>query len=503
MKQIALFSLLILFVLSSGLAQKKNLRKAKSLHRSEQLLDAKKEIEPATTHEDTKNYYETFFVKGMIYQDMYQFNAKGLYRGMGAVEAKLIMRGDPAKKEALENGEKWIYEKVSLTFQTSPDDPKQLLLAEWEELESLHENPLPIAWQAYQKALDLCKNEKRPEKCREEIKQYLPALSDQFRNAGVKFYYDKKLEKAIESYTSAVEVNELIGKKDSSLYYYAGIAALESQQHEKALKFFEQAQEHDFDTHWIYHYKSEAYKGLGQSKKQLAAIKTGFEKYPEQEQLMIDLINYYLAVEQADKAIAYLDMAIKKNPKNPSYYFAKATLYDKSTNQIREKAFKADSLARELKKAAFRVRNQPEEHKKAQAEYQAKQKLTDQLFEQAEQEFQNASQTYKKAAEIDPKFFDAYYNLGVLYYYKAESFNTKADRIPFSEDKDGSMVKKLRNKALDVFAESAKFFEKAHTIKPKQKSTLEILSNIYAKLRSRSDEMMNKWKETREKLENL
>ena len=89
--------------------------------------------------------------------------------------------------------------------------------------------------------------------------------------------------------------------------------------------------------------------------------------------MLVELINYYLTAGESEEALQYLNMAKEGDPGNKSYHFAEGTLYDKMGNE--EKAVAA----------------------------------------------------YEEAIEIDPTYFDAYYNLGVMYYNKAVEYFTEAN----------------------------------------------------------------------------
>jgi tetratricopeptide (TPR) repeat protein len=101
---------------------------------------------------------------------------------------------------------------------------------------------------------------------------------------------------------------------------------------------------------------------IDQPEKALKYAQTGFEKNPNYEQLMYDLINFYLSREENEQALAYLDQAVAKDPNNAVLLFAKG-----------------------------RVLDQLGEYEKSLAAYDA-------------------------SLAIDPKYFDAYFNKAVVYY---------------------------------------------------------------------------------------
>ncbi|MCK7537046.1 MAG: tetratricopeptide repeat protein [Marinilabiliales bacterium] len=126
----------------------------------------------------------------------------------------------------------------------------------------------------------------------------------------------------------------------------------------------------------LYTLLAEAYKAKGDNEAYLNTLKIGFERYPSNQNLLGYIINYYiLEAENTDEAFKYLELAIEKDPTNAHFYSAKGHLYDKM--------------------------NKKEE----------------------------AKVNYNKAIELKPDFFEAYYNLGVIYFNEAVALTEEANQI--------------------------------------------------------------------------
>jgi tetratricopeptide (TPR) repeat protein len=137
----------------------------------------------------------------------------------------------------------------------------------------------------------------------------------------------------------------------------------------------------------------------------------------------------------------YLDIAIAQDPKNASYFFAQGTLYDK------------------LQK--------PDE----------------------------ATTSYLKAIEYKEDYFDAYYNLGALYYNKGVKQVDVANLVPSSQPDKYELEK---DKADIEFKKAIPYMEKAHEINPTDKFTLESLKTLYYRLK-----MLDKHAEIIEKMKSI
>ena len=105
---------------------------------------------------------------------------------------------------------------------------------------------------------------------------------------------------------------------------------------------------------------------------------------------------------------------------------------------------------------------------------------------------ENAVKSYEKAMEVDPKFFNAYYNLGALYYNKGVKQIEVANAVPPSEnDKYEAELKK----ADAEFAKALPYMEKCEEINPDDPMTLESLKNLYYRMKQ-----MDKYNAILEKL---
>ncbi len=132
------------------------------------------------------------------------------------------------------------------------------------------------------------------------------------------------------------------------------------------------------------------------------------------------------AAENSKIAIDYLDLAIKNDSTNSTYWFAKGSMYD---GNMKDPA--------------------------------------------------NAIICYKKAIQFKPDYFDANYNMGALYFNDGADLMNKANLIPADKVAD---YKAAKAKADDKLKEALPFLEKAHSINIQDIPTMESLKNIYYRL---------------------
>jgi tetratricopeptide (TPR) repeat protein len=154
-------------------------------------------------------------------------------------------------------------------------------------------------------------------------------------------------------------------------------------------------------------------------------LKYGFQKYPESKDVLTTLIQYYLSAQRSSEALVYLNQAIEKDPTNVQYYFARGCLNEKI-------------------------------------------------------DVEKAIEDYNIALEKDPKFFNALYNLGVVYYNKGIEIMNVA-----SGERDNKKYDALVKQANDQFMKSAPYLERAVEAtdsKENKKYSLDALKSIYYRL---------------------
>ncbi|MGC6428874.1 MAG: tetratricopeptide repeat protein [Flavobacteriales bacterium] len=170
----------------------------------------------------------------------------------------------------------------------------------------------------------------------------------------------------------------------------------------------------------IYSYMSDVYLNEGNQDKALEVIKEGREYFETDVNLIIAELNYYLANENYIKAEELLKLAVEEDPNNPKLFFALGSSYD------------------ELGK------------------------------------FEEAESAYREAVDIDPNFYDAQYNLGIMYYNKAGKMLNEANSI-----KDFNKYDAAKNKADKLMLKGLPHIEACYEMQPDDKNILIVLKELY------------------------
>ena len=383
MRKLAITLIIVTLGISGSFAQKGKVASATNYLTNGQIEKAWEAIQEAEKHEKTANYAKTYFVKGQILQQI---------------------------------GE-------------SKD----------ENIKKLAENPLVGAYDSYQKAIEL--DEKG--KIGKSVDLSYTMLNNDFINLGVQKWEEKDFAGAVEAFKYSLEISKndfFGGVVDTVIVYNTGLAAYNAKMYEDALKYFGQAKDLGYGGTNIYQLMQTIYITQGDSIAAEKIVLEGIEAYPEDDALMILMINYLLTSNQYDKAFEYLKVAKEKDPNNKSYWYVEGILYDRS------------------------------------------------------EQFDEAMTSYKKAIELDPEYYDPYYNMGVIQFNKGVQLYDEANKIM-----DNTEFAIAKEKADKTFTEAIPLFEKAMEKSKTEKEKMEAMMNL--KTLYRRLQMMDKYEDMQKQID--
>ena len=377
---------------------------------------------------------KTWFVRGELFQDINDVNIEFLRYGMSTMEAKLFMK-EPTEVKTVEEGgivkQEYIYPRINLSFENDA-------LVSWKETEVIHPDPLPEALVAYNKTLDLDVKGSLDKK----VKENLERLKKQFEAKAILGFTTGDYDASLTAFENIMEVSKARvyeGYIDTIVIYNAALAAKNAGNHDKSIQYFRKAIDMNYGGSDAYYLLKSEYAVINDSVNVIKTLEEGFSKYPDTSLILIEIVNFYLTSGDSEKGLAYLELAEKKESNNPSIYFAEGTLYEKSGNK--EKALEA----------------------------------------------------YNKAIAIDPEYFNAYFNIGALYYNNAVELYEAANKMDdLKAYNDAKAIADIElKKAIPPM-------EKAYQINPNERAAVETLQTIYYRL-----QMLDKYEEMKKKLSEM
>jgi tetratricopeptide (TPR) repeat protein len=91
-----------------------------------------------------------------------------------------------------------------------------------------------------------------------------------------------------------------------------------------------------------------------------------------------------------------------------------------------------------------------------------------------------AEEYYRRATEVKPDFFEAYYNIGAIYNNKAAQLTQAANNLPLDQVDEYNKLIDEANKSLE---EAMPYLEKALEINPEDQLTIQALKEVYTRLK--------------------
>ena len=291
MKKLITLSVLTL-VFSLGYAQKRNVITAYNYGIKQgqtRYADAKKAIDEAINHADTKEDEKAWYYRGIIYQRI-----------------------------------------------AESDKP---------EHKNLHESPLEEAVLSYENSIKF--QDKNGRFAKDAIKQ-LNVVRVMSFNDGIKLFEDKDYINAAKKFKLSSEIGNLpeINFNEDVVYYNAALSFERGNKLDDAKIQYKLSAENNYEPVGCIRRIADITLKEGDTAAYVTILQDGIEKVADNQILMLLLIDHYSNVQQLDIALDYLNKVIEIDPTNKVYHYAKGTFYDKKENF--EGAFEAYSKAIEL-----------------------------------------------------------------------------------------------------------------------------------------------------------
>ncbi len=268
-------------------------------------------------------------------------------------------------------------------------------------VKALAENPFEQAYENYKKAIEL--DEKG--KIGKAIDFQLPMLNNDFINQGVEQFQEKDFAGAVKSFEYALEIGKsevFAGAVDTSIIYNAALAAYNGKDYDNAIKFFSMAKDYGYGGVSTYQLMERVYFSQGDSASAEKLMREGIVAFPDNNELILDVINYYIVTNQDDDAFEYVRLGKEKHPDDKLYWYVEGMLYDKTGQE------------------------------------------------------EKAVESYTKSIELDPEYYNPQYNMGVIIFNRGVKLVDEANKI--TDNVEYTKAKKLSD---DEFAKAVPYFEKA------------------------------------------
>ncbi len=393
-------SLFLIAVVSFGLtAQRSNISRARNLTEQEKpdYAGARAAIKEAMSHEATKNDPNTYYTAGMIgYTQNDKLNT-------------LMMLGKENEVDKDEKG-KAIMESY------------QYFLKAYE----LDQQPN-------------AKGKVRPRftrRIKDNVKEFYTAQYNLIAY-GAQLFDKRDYQGAADVFSVFLEIpkqpfmNNELSTNDSTYHmikYFRALATTNLQDHEKAIEYYEDLKDDNYETENVYQLLAEEYRMSENDAKYFSTLQEGFDKFPKSTWFLQNIINHYISNENVEDAGKYVDAAIAQAPEIAEYHYIKGNIEERLGNV-------------DVARASF-----------------------------------------EKAIELEPTMATAYAGIGRVIFNQGVEILLKADDI-----RDNTLYNIELEKANELFIQSAPFFEKAVEVDPTDVDTKQALKMLYYRLKDIDD----------------
>lgn len=261
----------------------------------------------------------------------------------------------------------------------------------------------------------------------------LRALQGQSLNVGNDAFAAKEYDRAIARYAQSERVAQAFGQVDTNAVFNSALAYEAKGDDANAIRRYREALAAGYSKPEIYRYISSLQRKSEDLTGAITTVREGRTKYPDNKDLILDEMTYLLAANRSEEAEASVKLALEQDPGNAVLWSVLGGLYDKKAADATDDATMMQWYAK-------------------------------------------AEEAYKKSIEVDPKFFDAYFNIGVLYNNRAASEYEKCNAI-----KNDTEYMKCKAVADETYLKAIPYFEQAHGLNPEDVQTMQQLMKLYAK----------------------
>ena len=241
-------------------------------------------------------------------------------------------------------------------------------------------------------------------------------------NDAVTSYNAKDYDKAIASYKLASQIKP----QDTTAVLYSAYASEAKQDFPAAKASYNQLLAMNYKSVTLYSRLFQMAKQENNQSEASKILQQALVAYPTNKSFMLEDLNMSLAGGKGEDALGKINKSIAADPSNSNLFAVRGSMYDQQ------------------KKTELAVAD------------------------------------YKKAVELDPKNFDAQFNLGVYNYNKAADFYTKASKMDLKTYQVSG--KKAEVEGKKFFEAAVPYFERALELQPNDRNTLTSLKKIYFRL---------------------
>ncbi len=353
--------------------------------------------------------------------DAFMYNKNGQYaKAMASIE-KCINHEQFLGMKPNDQATAWLYRAA--IYQNVLQSGDEALMAQ-------APNALELVYESLMKCME---NKDFLEDNKQEIYSRVMSVMNNYYTKAADDYNTGKFAEAAPLFKKAYDISKSMGSQDANdMLNLAATASLRAQDFNTALGYFNELKDGGMETAELYRHLAACYNGLGNAEQAMAMINAGLEKDPGDANLILEKVNAYLKEGKGAEAVQDLTKLLELDPENAQLLFVLGTIYGDDTNEG--------------------------------------------LYD-----VEKARQYYEQALSIKPDYYDAIYNIGVLYTTMANKYIEQANEITgFSKDEQ-EQYNNLIEQANELLRTGLPYLQRAYEAQPSD-DVKNVLRSIYVKL---------------------
>ncbi|MBQ6728595.1 MAG: tetratricopeptide repeat protein [Bacteroidales bacterium] len=353
--------------------------------------------------------------------DAYMYNKNGQYeKAMTSIE-KCVNHEQFAGMKPNDQAQAWLYRAAIY---------QNIIQSSDEALKAKAPNALEVV---YESLMNCMKNPEFLEDNKQEIYQRVGNVMNTYYTKGADDYNTGKFADAAPMFKKAYDIAKSLGSPDANdMLNFAATSALRAEDYNTALEFFTELKNNGVDNVDVYKHLAACYNGLGNADQAMAMINAGLEKNPSDAGLILEKVNAYLKEGKGAEAVEDLNRLRELDPENAQLLFVLGTVYGDENN-----------------KGVYDV--------------------------------EKARKFYEDALAIKPDYYDATYNIGVLYTSMANKYIEQANEITGFSKAEQEQYNNLIEQGNELLRTGLPYLKSAYDVQPSD-DVKNVLRSIYVKL---------------------
>lgn len=266
----------------------------------------------------------------------------------------------------------------------------------------------------------------------QDVYSRVVAIAECYFQDGIENFNNKSYPQAAANFRKSYEISLSGAYPDTSALENAGLAYMRGEMYDEALANYEDLKNLGYNKVDLYKNMAACYNAKGDDEKSLEMINEGLAKYPGDAGMIIEKVNLYLKQGKGEEALSDLNQLQEMDPNNVSILFTLGNIFGDDTHDI----FDADK----------------------------------------------AIGYYTRIIEIDPTYYDAHYNLAMVYITLSNQKITEANDITGTSKAEIERYNMLADEANEFLRQGLPYAQTAYEAQPSD-DLKHLLKTMYVKLK--------------------